>query len=176
MSQWRWFRFDAVGLKGLRLHLVTDIPTDGMAPVELPEGTSDVIAVADEPNVHLNVQVHPVGDPATVVSVRFDQLAVDEGDARRAGLRHPVYPNTTGLAGRQMRLATTTDSPADDAPGQSSNPPEHIDVVCLDDAPSVFGSVRVHPVDDPTAVAVAAIDHLALYTPQPRLQDPGAAP
>jgi hypothetical protein len=70
------FPYDVTGLKGKRLRVLTDMPTDGMAPVELPIGVTDVIAVDDEVSVFLTLQVHPVDDPSTVASVLFDQLAL----------------------------------------------------------------------------------------------------
>lgn len=78
MNSWHPLDVEMTGLKGRRLRVLTDLPTDGQAPVDLPPGTTDVIAVDDDVSVFLTVRVHPVDDPhtAVVVPVRFEQLAL----------------------------------------------------------------------------------------------------
>ncbi len=75
-TDYRALSYDAAGLRGKRLRVLAEIPTDGMVPADLPAGITDVIALDDEPDVFSNIQVHPVGDPATVANVRYDQLAL----------------------------------------------------------------------------------------------------
>jgi hypothetical protein len=78
-QEWAALDYYVTGLRGKRLRVLAKIPTDGMAPVDLPVGITDVIAVDDEPDVFSNIQVHPVGDPSTVANVRYDQLALYAG-------------------------------------------------------------------------------------------------
>jgi hypothetical protein len=71
------FRYDATGLRGKRLRLLTDMPTnDAGDPQDLPEGITDVIAVDDTPSVMLSVRVHPPDDPDRIAIVAVDQLAL----------------------------------------------------------------------------------------------------
>ncbi len=63
-----------------------------------------------------------------------------------------------------MRLMT--DLPTNDAGGPQEQLIEHTDVIALDDAPSVFHSLQVHPVGQPDTVAIVGIDQLALYDDQ----------
>lgn len=79
-SEYRPLGYDATGLRGARLRVLVALPTDGMIPAELPAGTTDVIALDDEPDVYNNVKVHPVGDPAVTAFVRYDQLARYTGE------------------------------------------------------------------------------------------------
>lgn len=83
MSGRHQFDAEMTGLKGRRLRVLTDIPTDGMAPVDLPPDTTDVTIVDDDVSVFLTVRVHPVDDlhAAVVVPVRFDQLALYDDQA-----------------------------------------------------------------------------------------------
>src|SRR5271156_421862 len=71
------FRYDTSGLRGNRLRVLSDIPTnDAGWPQGLPKGITDVIAIDDEPNVNLSVRVLPPDDPDCVAFVAFDQLAL----------------------------------------------------------------------------------------------------
>lgn len=75
------FRFDATGLRGKTLRLLTDLPTnDAGFPQDLPLGITEVIAVDDTPNINLSVRVHPPDDPAQIVFVAFEQLALYDND------------------------------------------------------------------------------------------------
>lgn len=71
------FRYDTSGLRGRRLRVLLDIPTnDAGWPQGLPKGITDVIAIDDEPNVNLSVRVLLPDDPDCVAFVAFDQLAL----------------------------------------------------------------------------------------------------
>ena len=73
----RRFRYDATGLRGKRLRLLTDMPTsDSGNPQDALIGVTDVIALDDTPGVFLDLRVHSLGDPARTGLVRFDQLAL----------------------------------------------------------------------------------------------------
>ena len=80
VSEWRRLTADTTGLKGRRLRVLTDLPTnDAAVPQDqLPQGITDVIADEDEVTVLNTVRVHPVGDPHTIAYVRYDQLAVND--------------------------------------------------------------------------------------------------
>jgi hypothetical protein len=69
--------------------------------------------------------------------------------------------DATGLAGRRMRVVV--DHPEDDSGRDSDLPPGTTDVIAIDDTPSVFLEMRVHPVDRPEHVAFIRFDQLALY-------------
>jgi hypothetical protein len=81
-----------------------------------------------------------------------------------AGTFHVFRYDATGLRGKRMRLLT--DLPTNDAGDPQDDLIGHTDVIALDDTPSVFHSLRVHPVDDPDTIAIVAIDQLALYDQQ----------
>jgi TIR domain len=73
------FRYDAKGLRGKRLRLLTDVPTDDAGvPQDLPVGITDVISTEDEVGPNLSLRVHPLGDPKNIAYVAFDQLALYE--------------------------------------------------------------------------------------------------
>lgn len=75
--RFRQFPYNATGLRGKRLRLLTAHPTDDAgADSDLPQGITDVIAIDDTPNVTLSVQVHPPDQPTRIVFVAFDQLAL----------------------------------------------------------------------------------------------------
>jgi hypothetical protein len=77
MVDFHQFRYDMTGLKGKRLRVLTDIPTDDAAvPQDLRVGITDVIADDDTVSVSLTVRVHPVDNPTQIAYVRFDQLAL----------------------------------------------------------------------------------------------------
>ena len=158
---WRRFPYDTVGLTGATLHLLTAMPTDGVVPVDLPAGTADVISLDDTPSVFLYLRVHPVADPDTVALVRYEQLALnDDQDPGHDAARHPVRTHATGLTGTRMRLTTNPDPDiTDHRPHPVSS---HTDVICLDDTPTTFHSLRVHPIADPDRLTVAPITQLTL--------------
>jgi len=159
---WRRFPFDTVGLTGATLHLLTAMPTDGVVPVDLPGDTSDVVSLDDTTSVFLWLRVHPVGDPGTVALVRYEELALnDDQDPGHDAARYPVRTHATGLTGTRMRL---TDDP--DITDRRPNPVSHTDVICLDDTPSAFHSLRVHPVEDPDRLTVVPITQLTVYLHQ----------
>ena len=66
------------GLKGRRLRVLTDLPTnDAAVPQDqLPSCITDVIAAEDDVTILNTVRVHPVGDPRTIAYIRVDQLAL----------------------------------------------------------------------------------------------------
>jgi hypothetical protein len=71
------FRYDATGLRGKRMRLTDDLPTnDAGHPQEVLIGHTDVICLDDTPNVMHSLRVHPVGQPDTVALVGFTQLAL----------------------------------------------------------------------------------------------------
>jgi len=75
------FRYDAKGLRGKRLRLLTDVPTDDAGvPQDLPVGATDVISTEDEVGPNLSVRVHPLDDPKNIAYVAFDQLALYDED------------------------------------------------------------------------------------------------
>jgi hypothetical protein len=73
----------------------------------------------------------------------------------------PFRYDATGLAGRRMRVVV--DHPEHDSGRDSDLPPGTTDVVAIDDTPSVFLEMRVHPVNNPEQVAFIRFDQLALY-------------
>lgn len=66
------------GLKGRRLHVLADLPTNDAAVPQgqLPSGITDVMADEDDVTIFSTVRVHPVGDPHTIAYIRVDQLAL----------------------------------------------------------------------------------------------------
>ena len=159
---WRRFPFDTVGLTGATLHLLTAMPTNGVVPVDLPGDTSDVVSLDDTTSVFLWLRVHPVGDPGTVALVRYEELALnDDQDPGHDAARYPVRTHATGLTGTRMRLTADPD-----ITDRRPNPVSHTDVICLDDTPSAFHSLRVHPVEDPDRLTVVPITQLTLYLRQ----------
>lgn len=73
----------------------------------------------------------------------------------------PFRYDANGLAGRRMRVIV--DHPEDDSGRDSGLPPGTTDVIAIDDTPSVFLEMRVHPVNSPEQVAFIRFDQLALY-------------
>jgi hypothetical protein len=69
--------------------------------------------------------------------------------------------DATGLAGRRMRILV--EHPEDDAGRDSDLPPGTTDVIAIDDTPSVFLELRVHPVDLPERIAHVRFDERGLY-------------
>lgn len=159
---WRRFPFDTVGLTGATLHLLTAMPADGVVPVDLPGDTSDVVCLDDTTSVFLCLRVHPVGDPGTVALVCHEELALnDYQDPGHDSARHPVRTHATGLTGTRMCL--TADPGITD---RRPHPVSYTDVICLDDTPSAFHSLRVHLVADPDRLTVVPITQLTLYLHQ----------
>ena len=75
------FSYEATGLSGRRMHLLTDIPTnDAGFPQDLPEGITEVISADDVVGPNLSVRVHPVDDPTQIAYVAFDQLAIYDNE------------------------------------------------------------------------------------------------
>ena len=75
------FSYEATGLSGRRMHLLTDIPTnDAGVPQDLPEGITEVISDDDVVGPNLSVRVHPVDDPTQIAYVAFDQLAIYDNE------------------------------------------------------------------------------------------------
>jgi hypothetical protein len=72
----------------------------------------------------------------------------------------PFRYDATRLAGRRMRVVV--DHPEDDSGRDSDLPPGTTEVVAIDDTPSVFLEMRVHPVSNPEQVAFIRFDQLAL--------------
>lgn len=73
----------------------------------------------------------------------------------------PVTFNQTGLAGKRAMVVVSeatdeVDNPADLPEGTR-------DVIILDDTPNPHHTLRVHPVGDPSYVALVVHDQLALY-------------
>lgn len=73
---------------------------------------------------------------------------------------HLLRYDATGLAGKRLRLIT--DLPTNDAGDPQDVLIGSTDVICLDDTPSVFHSLRVRPVDS-DSVAIVGIDQVAAY-------------
>jgi hypothetical protein len=73
-------RYDATGLAGKRLRLITDLPTsDAGDPQEILIGRTDVICLDDTPDVFHNVRVRPV-DSVEIAIVGIDQVAAYDQD------------------------------------------------------------------------------------------------
>jgi hypothetical protein len=73
----RHFRYDATGLRGKRMRLVSDLPTnDAGSPQDALTGIAEVICLDDTPNVMHDLRVHPLGRPDVVARVEFRQLAL----------------------------------------------------------------------------------------------------
>ncbi|HUO37569.1 MAG TPA: hypothetical protein VMU34_06915 [Mycobacterium sp.] len=73
------FRHDQTGLRGKRLRLLTDDPTDDAgAPSNLPAGITEVVSTEDQVGPNLSVRVHPLNEPNRIAYVAFDQLAIYE--------------------------------------------------------------------------------------------------
>lgn len=74
---------------------------------------------------------------------------------------HLLRYDATGLAGKRLRLIT--DLPTNDAGDPQDFLIGQTDVICLDDTPSVFHSLRVRRLDSDD-VAIIGIDQVAAYT------------
>ncbi|WP_040783209.1 DUF7161 family protein [Nocardia pneumoniae] len=70
-------RYDQTGLRGRLARVLVEEPTDEIGwPADLPAGVDTVVILDDEPNPHHTLRVHPQEDPANIVLVVFDQLAL----------------------------------------------------------------------------------------------------
>jgi hypothetical protein len=75
------FSYEATGLSGRRMRLLTDIPTnDAGVPQDLPIGITDVISNDDVVGPNLSVRVYPADDPTQIAYVAFDQLAIYDNE------------------------------------------------------------------------------------------------
>jgi hypothetical protein len=73
----RHFRYDATGLRGKRMRVVSDLPTNDAGSVQdALVGVTDVVCLDDTPNVMHDLRVHPVGRPDMAARVEFRQLAL----------------------------------------------------------------------------------------------------
>lgn len=76
-QEFHQFSYEATGLSGRRLRLLTEVPTnDAGFPQDLPEGITDVISDDDVVGPNLSLRVHPVDDPTQIAYVAYDQLAM----------------------------------------------------------------------------------------------------
>lgn len=73
--------------------------------------------------------------------------------------RHLSYAQT-GLRGR--RAGVLVDEPTDETDWPADLPPGTTSVVIIDDTPNPHHTLRVHPVGDPSRVALVVYDQLAL--------------
>jgi hypothetical protein len=72
-------RYGQTGLRGKLARVLVEEPTDEIDwPADLPAGIETVVIVADEPNPHHTLLVHPPDDPTRTALVVFDQLALCE--------------------------------------------------------------------------------------------------
>jgi hypothetical protein len=60
-------------------------------------------------------------------------------------------------------MRVVAEYPEDDSGRNSDLPPGTTDVIAVDDTPSVFLEMRVHPVDMPEHFAFVRFNELALY-------------
>ncbi len=68
-------RYDATGLAGTRLRLITDLPTSDAGDLqEVLIGKTDVICLDDTPDVFHNLRVRPLDSDAVAI-VGVDQVA-----------------------------------------------------------------------------------------------------
>lgn len=75
------FSYEATGLSGRRMRLLTDIPTnDAGVPQDLPLGITEVMSSDDVVGPNLSLRVHPVGKPSQIAYVAFDQLAIYDNE------------------------------------------------------------------------------------------------
>jgi hypothetical protein len=75
------FSYEATGLSGRRMHLLTDVPTnDAGVPQDLPEGTTEVISADDVVGPNLSVRVYRADNPDQIAYVAFDQLAIYDNE------------------------------------------------------------------------------------------------
>lgn len=84
----------------------------------------------------------------------------------------PLRHNQGDLRGKLARILV--DEPTDEIDWPADLPPGTKTVVILDDTPNPHHTLRVHPPNDPTRIALVAYDQLALQTPtqKPKGMDP----
>jgi hypothetical protein len=76
----------------------------------------------------------------------------------------PLRYSQTGLRGKRARVLV--EEPTDEIDWPADLPAGIKTVVILDDAPNPHHTLRVHPPDDPTRVALVVFDQLALCEDQ----------
>ncbi|WP_330230065.1 hypothetical protein OHA40_29300 [Nocardia sp. NBC_00508] len=81
----------------------------------------------------------------------------------------PLRYDQTGLRGRLARVLV--EQPTDEIDWPADLPAGIDTVVILDDEPNPHHTLRVHPLDDPTNIALVVFDQLALCADQ-RQMDP----
>jgi hypothetical protein len=72
----------------------------------------------------------------------------------------PLRPDQTGLRGRLARVLV--EEPTDEIDWPADLPVGIEKVVIVDDHPNPHHTLRVHPPDDPTRIALVVFDQLAL--------------
>ncbi|MGQ4601072.1 DUF7161 family protein [Nocardia sp. R6R-6] len=72
----------------------------------------------------------------------------------------PLRYNQKGLRGRLARILVA--EPTDEIDWPADLPPGTDTVVILDDEPNPHHTLRVHPPNDPTTIALVVFDQLAL--------------
>ncbi|WP_067464669.1 DUF7161 family protein [Nocardia amamiensis] len=72
----------------------------------------------------------------------------------------PLRPAQTGLRGRLARVLV--EEPTDEIDWPADLPAGIDTVVIVDDAPNPHHTLRVHPLGDPTNIALVVFDQLAL--------------
>ncbi len=92
------FGYDAKGLRGKRLRLLSDVPTDDAGvPQDLPVGGTDVISTEDGVGPNLSVRVYPPGSPENIAYVAFDQLALYDEVTEPSTETRPLDDNQNEL-------------------------------------------------------------------------------
>jgi hypothetical protein len=77
----------------------------------------------------------------------------------------PLGYGQTGLRGKLARVLV--EEPTDEIDWPADLPPGIETVVILDDGPNPHHTLRVHPPDDPTRIALVVFDQLALCDDSP---------
>ena len=72
----------------------------------------------------------------------------------------PLSYAQSGLSGKQARVLV--DEPTDEIDWPADLPPGTKSVIIVDDTPNPHHTLRVHPLDDPSRVALVVYDQLAL--------------
>jgi hypothetical protein len=76
----------------------------------------------------------------------------------------PLRPDQKGLRGKLARVLV--DEPTNEIDWPADLPTGIETVVIIDDEPNPFHTLRVHPPDDPSRIAVVVFDQLALCEDQ----------
>jgi hypothetical protein len=79
--------------------------------------------------------------------------------ARSQTLAQVEYAQT-GLSGKVARVLV--DEPTDEIDWPADLPPGTKSVIILDDTPNPHQTLRVHPIDDPSRIALVVYDQLAV--------------